>query len=132
MKSKLSLKDKLFYGWVVVGAFFIAGISLYGIPTSFGVFFESIESAFHLNRTETSAVCRAAARWCMCFFCWLGLRQVWTENYPPLNGSVYWFEPVTDQPDQLLVAVIPNLQPVTSYGNWCHICSVNVNSLQMV
>ena len=40
----------------MVGTFFIAGISLYGIPTSFGVFFESIESAFHLNRTETSAV----------------------------------------------------------------------------
>jgi len=41
---------------VVVGTFFIVGITLYGIHFSFGVFFESIESAFHLNRAETSAV----------------------------------------------------------------------------
>jgi len=54
--SPLRLKDKLFYGWVVVGTFFIAGITLFGIHLSFGVFFESIESAFHLNRAETSAV----------------------------------------------------------------------------
>jgi len=54
--SPLGLKGKLFYGWVVVGTFFIMGITLYGIHFSFGVFFESIESAFHLNRAETSAV----------------------------------------------------------------------------
>lgn len=56
MLSPLGLKGKLFYGWVVVGTFFIMGITLYGIHFSFGVFFESIESAFHLNRAETSAV----------------------------------------------------------------------------
>jgi MFS family permease len=41
---------------VVVGTFFIVGITLYGIHLSFGVFFESIESAFNLDRAETSAV----------------------------------------------------------------------------
>lgn len=56
MLSPLRLKDRLFYGWVVVGTFFIVGITLYGIHLSFGVFFESIESTFHLNRAETSAV----------------------------------------------------------------------------
>lgn len=56
MLSPLILKDKLFYGWVVVGTFLIVGITLYGIHFSFGVFFESIESAFHLNRAETSVV----------------------------------------------------------------------------
>ncbi len=56
MLSPLRLKDRLFYGWVVVGTFFIVGITLYGIQLSFGVFFESIESAFHLDRAETSAV----------------------------------------------------------------------------
>jgi len=54
--SPLRLKDKLFYGWVVVGTFFMVGITLYGVHFSFGVFFESIESAFNLNRAETSAV----------------------------------------------------------------------------
>ncbi len=56
MLSPLILKDKLFYGWVVVGTFFIVGITLYGIHFSFGVFFESIESTVHLNRAETSTV----------------------------------------------------------------------------
>ena len=56
MLSPLRLKDKLFYGWVVVGTFFMIGITLYGVHFSFGVFFESIESAFNLNRAETSAV----------------------------------------------------------------------------
>ncbi len=56
MLSPLRLKDRLFYGWVVVGTFLIVGITLYGIHFSFGVFFESIESAFHLNRAETSVV----------------------------------------------------------------------------
>ncbi len=52
----LKFKEKIYYGWVVVGAFFIVGVILCGIQLSFGVFFESIESAFHLNRAETSAV----------------------------------------------------------------------------
>ena len=50
------LKDKLFYGWVVVVAFFVIGITLFGINLSFGVFFKSIESEFNLNRAETSAI----------------------------------------------------------------------------
>ncbi|MFC1993596.1 MFS transporter, partial [Chloroflexota bacterium] len=57
--SSLRLKDKLFYGWVVVGTFFIVGITLYGIHFSFGVFFESIEGEFNLNRAGTSAVLSA-------------------------------------------------------------------------
>ncbi len=59
MLSPLILKDKLFYGWVVVGTFFIVSVTLYGVHFSFGAFFESIEGAFHLNRAETSAVSSA-------------------------------------------------------------------------
>ena len=55
----LKFKEKIYYGWVVVGAFFIVGVTLVGILLSFGVFFESIESAFHLSRAETSAVSSA-------------------------------------------------------------------------
>lgn len=50
------LKDKLFYGWVVVFAFWVIGIALYGVHFSFGVFFKSIESEFGLTRAATSTI----------------------------------------------------------------------------
>jgi len=52
----LSFKDKLFYGWMVVLAFFIIGTTLWGVHYSFGVFFKSIEGEFNLTRTATSAI----------------------------------------------------------------------------
>lgn len=52
-------KDKLFYGWVVVAAFLVIGIALYGVHFSFGVFFKSIESEFNLSRAATSAILSA-------------------------------------------------------------------------
>jgi len=55
----LNLKDKLFYGWVVVLSFLVIGIALYGIHFSFGLFFKSIESEFNLTRTATSAIVSA-------------------------------------------------------------------------
>jgi len=54
--SPLRLKDKLFYGWVVVAAFLFINTTLYGIDFSFGVFFKSIESEFDLTRAATSGV----------------------------------------------------------------------------
>ena len=56
MLSPFRLKDRLFYGWVVVATFFIAGTAIWGIRFSFGVFFKSIESEFDLTRAATSAV----------------------------------------------------------------------------
>jgi OFA family oxalate/formate antiporter-like MFS transporter len=50
------LKDRIFYGWVVVGAFCIIGTTIWGIRYSFGIFFKSIESEFGLTRAVTSAV----------------------------------------------------------------------------
>ncbi len=50
------LKDKLFYGWIIVIAFLIAGTTLFGIHLSFGVFFKSIANEFHLTRSVTSAI----------------------------------------------------------------------------
>ncbi|MFC1904111.1 MFS transporter [Chloroflexota bacterium] len=50
------LKDKLYYGWVVVVILFISGITIWGVRNSFGVFFKSIESDFGLTRALTSAV----------------------------------------------------------------------------
>ena len=51
--------NKLFYGWVVVAAFFVISTTLAGIGTSFGVFFKSIESEFNLTRTATSTILSA-------------------------------------------------------------------------
>ena len=53
------LRDRLFYGWVIVAAFFIIGVTLYGIHLSFGVFFKSIETEFGLTRAATSSVVSA-------------------------------------------------------------------------
>jgi len=50
------LKDKLFYGWVIVVTFFIIGTAIWGIRFTFGVFFKSIESEFELTRAATSAI----------------------------------------------------------------------------
>ena len=59
MLSPIDFRDKLFYGWVVVIAFFIIGITLYGIHFSFGIFFKSIEGEFNLTRAATSAILSA-------------------------------------------------------------------------
>jgi OFA family oxalate/formate antiporter-like MFS transporter len=53
------LKDRLFYGWVVVAVFLVISIALYGIHFSFGVFFKSIEAEFGLSRAATSAILSA-------------------------------------------------------------------------
>ena len=54
--SLLKLKDRLFYGWVVVAAFFIVGTTIWGIRFSFGVFFKSIEAEFNRTRAATSGI----------------------------------------------------------------------------
>jgi len=54
--SFLKLKDRFFYGWVVVSAFFIVGTTLAGVQLSFGIFFKSIEAEFGLTRAVTSLV----------------------------------------------------------------------------
>ena len=59
MLSLRKYEGKLFYGWVIVTAFFIVNITLYGIHFSFGLFFKSIESEFNLTRTATSSIASA-------------------------------------------------------------------------
>ncbi|MGD9118879.1 MAG: MFS transporter [Dehalococcoidia bacterium] len=48
--------NRLYHGWIIVASFLISTIILYGTLQSFGVFFKSIENAFNLSRTTTSAV----------------------------------------------------------------------------
>lgn len=56
MLSLLRIKDRIFYGWVVVTATFIIGLAMFGTRNSFGVFFKSLESEFDLNRAATSGI----------------------------------------------------------------------------
>ena len=49
-------KNRLFYGWVIVIAFFVICFVLYGVQFSFGVFFKSIESEFLITRAATSSI----------------------------------------------------------------------------
>ena len=50
------LKDRIFYGWVMVATFCIAGSAIWGVRFSFGVFFKSLENEFALSRAATSAI----------------------------------------------------------------------------
>jgi MFS family permease len=52
----MTLKDKIFYGWIMVAAFFISGTILAGVQFSFGVFFKSIEVEFAISRVVTSLI----------------------------------------------------------------------------
>jgi len=54
--SPHKFKDRLFYGWIVVAAFFIISPITVGTRLSFGVFFKSIESEFYINRAVTSSI----------------------------------------------------------------------------
>lgn len=56
MSSFLRIKDKLFYGWVVLASIIPFSVISMGVNTSFGVFFKSFESTFHLSRATTSAI----------------------------------------------------------------------------
>jgi len=49
-------RDKIFYGWVLVATFCVAGTAIWGVRFSFGVFFKSLESEFALSRAATSAI----------------------------------------------------------------------------
>jgi MFS family permease len=50
------LKNRLFYGWVVVVTFLIIGAIIMGTRFSFGVFFSSLESEFNLTRAAISGI----------------------------------------------------------------------------
>ena len=67
IKSRFRIKDKLFYGWMVVIASFIISIIVFGIRLSFGVFFKSLASEFGLTRAETSGVYSAYMLLCCVF-----------------------------------------------------------------
>ena len=67
MLPSLKLKDKIFYGWVIVATSFVISATLEGIRYSFGVFFKSLEGEFALSRAATSSVLSAYMIFCVVF-----------------------------------------------------------------
>ncbi|MFC1933514.1 MFS transporter [Chloroflexota bacterium] len=56
MSSIFKIKDKFFYGWVVLVSIIASSFIMMGVNSSFGVFFKSLEGAFGLTRATTSAI----------------------------------------------------------------------------
>lgn len=56
MQALSRINEKIFYGWVVLTAYLVISTIVFGTRHSFGVFFKSLESAFDLNRAETSGI----------------------------------------------------------------------------
>ena len=80
MLSVLKLKDRLFYGWVVVIACFIVATVIYGINYSFGVFLKPLGSEFGLTRGAISGVFSVY----MLFGCVFGILGGWAlDRYGP-------------------------------------------------
>jgi len=56
LPSPSGIKNRFFYGWLLVANFFVIGIAIFGIRMSFGVFFKSLEAEFDLTRAATSGI----------------------------------------------------------------------------
>jgi MFS family permease len=80
LKSIFHIKNRFFYGWVVVVAIFIISFIMKGVDSSFGVFFTSFESTFGLSRATTSAVLSVR----MAFSCLSAVLGGWAiDRYDP-------------------------------------------------
>ncbi|MFH1650899.1 MAG: MFS transporter [Chloroflexota bacterium] len=55
----LPFRGRFFYGWAVVFAFLVIGTLTFGVRSSFGVFFVSLETEFGLPRAATSSIASA-------------------------------------------------------------------------
>jgi len=54
--SVFRIRDRIFYGWIIVAAIIVSGFVMMGANSSFGVFFKSLEETFNLTRASTSGV----------------------------------------------------------------------------
>ena len=71
MSSIFQIKDRVFYGWVVVVSIIASSFIMMGVNSSFGVFFTSLEGTFDLTRATTSAVLSGRMAF-SCVFAFLG------------------------------------------------------------
>ncbi len=54
--SIFQMKNKIFYGWIVVASIIASTFIMRGINSSFGVFFKSFKDTFGLTRATTSTI----------------------------------------------------------------------------
>ena len=80
MKSVFHIKNRVFYGWVVVAAILVSSFIMVGVNSSYGVFFKSLEGTFGLTRATTSAVLSGR----MAFSCLSAVLGGWAiDRYGP-------------------------------------------------
>lgn len=106
----LRIKNKIFYGWVIVISLVVIGAMLYGVRQSYGVFFKSIESEFDISRTLTSGVFSAFS----IFYCVFTILAGWAlDRYGPkfvtfamgfFTGSSLLLTSQTNSPWQLFIS----------------------------
>ncbi|MFC2013951.1 MFS transporter [Chloroflexota bacterium] len=118
MLAFLGLKNRLFYGWVVVAAFLVIGIISFGICDIFGVFFKSIEGDFDLTRAATSGVLSVG----MVLGCLFAVLSGWaSDKYGPrivilimgiFTGLGLLLTSQTNAPWQLFITY----SPILSFG----------------
>jgi MFS family permease len=65
--SHPGIKDKLFFGWLVVLALLVITTVAFGTRFSFGVFFKALANEFELTRAETSGIYSAYMLICALF-----------------------------------------------------------------
>ncbi len=71
MSSIFQIKDRIFYGWVVVASVIASSFIMMGVNSSFGVLFKSLEGTFGLTRATTSAILSGRMAF-SCVFAFLG------------------------------------------------------------
>jgi len=80
LSSIFRIKDRMFYGWVVVVSLIASSFIMMGVNSSFGVFFKSLEGTFNLTRATTSAILSSR----MAFSCVFAFLGGWaTDRYGP-------------------------------------------------
>ncbi len=134
MKSIFHIKNRIFYGWVVVAAVVVSGFIMIGVNSSFGVFFKSLEGTFGLTRATTSAVLSGR----MAFSCLSAVLGGWAiDRCGPkvvfsIMGLFIGISLILTKPDCRRLAAIRNVQPVTGYRGWGILCGNNVNNPAVV
>jgi len=71
LSSIFRIKNRIFYGWVVVVSIIVSSFIMMGVNSSFGVFFKSLEDTFNLTRATTSSILSSRMAF-SCVFAFLG------------------------------------------------------------
>jgi len=82
------LKDKIFYGWLIVAAGFLIGFIGMGTRYSYGVFLKSLEMDFGMSRAATSGIFSIYMLLC-CLIAVAGGWAIGAAAGPAIGGYVF-------------------------------------------